>query len=287
MESKIFEQSKGYKNFSKKQKDIYNYVVKNPHSISMMSAAQLSAAANVGEATLFRFLKQLGYETYSDFKVDVHAYALEEMNSNYWQLRTKLESDKTYKENGPASTMNRSIDILKKTISPNVLHMINQVVELMLDAPQIAILGIRSSKAVALYFEYILLPFIPKISQLSHDESYIYERLLQLEKGSIVFLIAGWPNTKSVTKAAQYCAEAGIKTILLTNNETSSVAAMTDFVIATLKPKNYYSIVPFVAILEAIAVEIALRLSPITEDQLKRIDEILATYGITDYNESG
>ncbi|MCL1994064.1 MAG: MurR/RpiR family transcriptional regulator [Spirochaetes bacterium] len=279
MESKIFELIKEYKNFSKKQKAIYDYIIKNAYNISMMSAAQLAAAVNVGEATLFRFLKQIGYETYADLKADVHTYALNEMNSNYLQLITKLKSDK---ENGPGATIRRSIDLLEKTVSPGTLQLINQAVELMLNAPQTGVLGLRSSKAVALYFEYTLLPFFPKISQLSHDELYLYDRLQHFTKDSAVFLIAGWPGTKSALNAARYCAEAGIKIILLTNNPTNPIAPLADVAITVLNPRDYYSIVPFVAVLEAIAVEIAFRMSPVSDERLKNIGEVLARYGIVD-----
>ena len=282
----IFKLSGEYKHFSKKQKAIYDYVIKNAYNISMMNAAQLSSAINVGEATLFRFLKYIGYKTYSDFKADVHAYALKDIHSNYWQLRTRFESDKTYKYEGPGTTIKHSIELLEQINGSNTLHSINQVVELMLDAPQTGILGLRSSKAVALYFEYTLLPFFPKINQLSNAEHYLFDRLQQFDRNSIVFIISGWPHTKNISKAAQFCHEAGIRIIFLTNNVASPIAKLANITIATLKPDNYYSIVPFIAIIEAIAVEIALRLSPATEKKLESIDSILTKYDIIDKNEA-
>ena len=284
MGSKLFELFGNYKNFSKKQKAIYDYTIKNAYGISMMNAAQLSSAINVGEATLFRFLKQIGYETYSDFKADVHAYALEEMNSNYWQLRTTLESNKEYRQNGPETIIRRSISLLEKTISANMLHSVSRAVELMLDAPKIGILGLRLSKGAALYFEYLLLPFLPKITQLSHDESFIYDRLQHFNKDSVVFFITGWPFSKNTAKAARYCAESGHKIILLTNNAASPLAPLANVVITVLKPADYYTSIPFIAVLEAITVEIALRLSPGSQEQLKELDSILVKYNIIDKN---
>ena len=70
-----------YKGFSKRQKLIADYILKNYDKAAFLTAAKLGTAVGVSESTVVRFATELGYKGYPGFQK-----ALEEL------VRTKLNS---------------------------------------------------------------------------------------------------------------------------------------------------------------------------------------------------
>ena len=57
----------GLEKLSGSERSVFNYVVKNTDRVKNMSIRELAAACHVSTTTLFRFVKKLGYEGYSEF----------------------------------------------------------------------------------------------------------------------------------------------------------------------------------------------------------------------------
>ena len=56
---------------SKKQQRLCRYIQNNLQEIGVLTARQLAEQAGVGEATVFRFLKEMGYASYGQFRGEV------------------------------------------------------------------------------------------------------------------------------------------------------------------------------------------------------------------------
>lgn len=67
----------------------------------------------------------------------------------------------------------------------------------MLESDQLYILGMRSSKALALYFEYVAERFYPHIRQLSLEEEFVYDRIaINTTPKDVLLVYSVWPCTK-------------------------------------------------------------------------------------------
>ena len=52
---------------SNTERNVFNFVIKNMHQVKNMSIRELAAECYVSTPTLFRFVKKLGFEGYSEF----------------------------------------------------------------------------------------------------------------------------------------------------------------------------------------------------------------------------
>ena len=69
------------------------------------------------------------------------------------------------------------IQVLENLCTPSNISQFEAAIQLMLESDQLYILGMRSSKALALYFEYVAERFYPHIRQLSLEEEFVYDRI--------------------------------------------------------------------------------------------------------------
>lgn len=268
-------------NFTDKQNIICDYVLENAESISLMTAKELALNAGVGEATLFRFLKEVGYDNFSDFKSDIHNYSINSEKASYWQMKAMLESSQDISDNEVLfSTISKSLNLLEKSIDIDIIKDFHAAANMILDSPTTGVLGLRSSKAMALYFEYLLIPFFTKVQQLSHDEHFIFDRIKQFEPGSVLFIITTYPNTLKTIKAAKFCHDLGYRIVLLTNSISCPILSYADISLIMPKSKEVFTIIPLIAMLESLANEIGRKLAPDSTNKLDELDDILTKYNI-------
>ena len=73
------------RNFTKSELKIYDYIDKNPAQVLYHSLTELAEACNVGEATVLRLFRKIGYKGFQSFKFslakEVDALGEEDGNS--------------------------------------------------------------------------------------------------------------------------------------------------------------------------------------------------------------
>ena len=67
-ENLIVKMNRQYKDFSKGQKKLADYICKNYDKAVFLTAARLGAEVGVSESTTVRFATQLGYQGYPEFR---------------------------------------------------------------------------------------------------------------------------------------------------------------------------------------------------------------------------
>lgn len=267
---------------SKKQQLLCRYVQDNPQDVGLLTARQLAAQAGVGEATVFRFLKESGYDSYGEFRSDVHKYAIEHAQSSYWQMKASL-TEQEQENNIFYQQILETIDLLQRTINQSLYQHVQQAASLMLSCPQVGILGLRSSKAPALYLHALLMPFLGSVRQFSYDEHFVFEQIKSMPKDSALFIVSSWPNTKTVVRAAEFAHTLGHKIILLTNSTSCPMVSCAQITLLAPECHNRYTIAPYITIIEALAQEIGRRGAPESLKKLEDMDAILAQEDVTNW----
>ena len=132
--------------FSKGQKRIVDYILQNYDKAAFMTASKLGKLSGVSESTVVRFASELGYDGYPSMQ-----RALQEM------IRSRLTSTQRIQA---ADNLFGGQDVLSAVIQSDMdkLRMVaeeadrtefNKVVDLILGAGHLYILGVRTSSFVA------------------------------------------------------------------------------------------------------------------------------------------
>ena len=275
---KIQELIQNRESLTTKQKTILDYIINNANEIQFFSANQIALKANVGKATFFRFLKDIGYEGFADFRQDIHEYVSENINSNYWQTHALIKKSGNQSSNFLYTAMEEANQLLANMMTVGIGDSFNEAIKLIESSDEIAILGCRTSKQLARYFENLLIPLEKPIHQLSTDEHLIFDKLATLNPNTVLFLIAGWPYSTSVIQAGELAHRIGMPIIFLANSISCSVSSFADVILLIPKSDSRYTIIPFICILEALTNALFSKSPEKVSKNLKKIDKILEEF---------
>jgi len=259
----------------KKQRQLCDYILKNFQSIGLLTIKELATNANVGISTVMRTINALGYENYNDLRKDLYDESF--TSESRWTLKRSIED--IQKEEGEVLTLvqiwKESVSLLNKSLDNDLIVNFGSAIELIEKSSYINVLGTRPYKATALYFEQLLGEFYPKIRQLSHDTEVVFDRILQLDKDEILVVFAFEPYTNRIIDAVKLAYELGNRIILITDYISCPVISYASVTLKVEVSREHFSVVPIIALLEALVIEIGKRSSKESIKKLKRLEKTL------------
>lgn len=210
-----------YKEFSKRQKLIADYILKNYDKAAFLTAAKLGTAVGVSESTVVRFATELGYKGYPGFQK-----ALEEL------VRTKLNSiqrmEVTYGRITQSeileSVLNSDVDKIKQTLTNIDQKAFEMAVDTILNARKIYIIGIRSCSPLAEFLSFYLNLICDNVIPVrTNSSSEIFEQLIRVGEDDVVIGISFPRYSMRTLKALEFASNRKAKVITLTDSIHSPI----------------------------------------------------------------
>jgi len=266
----------------KKQQKLCHYLVMNYEQVGVMTVAELAQAAEVGTTTVMRLVQTLGCSSFSVFKKELLNSALMHTTTSYRGLKQSFK-DPALKDAGDSfnAVMTDGVCMLENLGTPANREQFERIVQMLLEARRICPLGLRSSKPLALYFEYAVDSFYPHVVQMARDPDYLYDRAaLCLEPTDVLLVISVWPCTKRTIDVAQMCHEQGIPIALITNTSLNPIVKFADAVIDTNSVNHISGDTVILAVIEALVSELGRRTAPQSTENIERIERILTERNI-------
>lgn len=264
----------------KKQKQLSDYIIENYQSVGVLTVSELAHAANVGTTTVMRLIKNLGYQSYSDIKNDIHTASIESTPAAWWHLQKSFE-DTDHEEHTLTRIWQEVGSLLNQTLTDSLTANFDLAIKLILKADRVNVLGMRSSKGLAIYFGLLLEEFYPKVNQLSYDTEFIYDRASRFTKNDILLLIDNAPFTTVGIDTAQFCHENNVPVILITDHFSSPAASYASVTLKTESSEKQYSVVPTVYLLESLVIGIGRETAETSISNLDYLSQILKKKNIT------
>ncbi|WP_285769103.1 MurR/RpiR family transcriptional regulator [Peribacillus sp. SI8-4] len=265
----------------KKQRQLCDYILKNYQSMGLITIKELANHANVGISTVMRTINALGYENFNDLRKDMYDESVPSVSK--WALKRSFTE--IQQEGGKVPTLvqvwKESVHLLNKSLNPTLLESFEKAIDCIVNSSYINILGTRPYKATALYFELLLGEFYPKIRQLGHDTEVIYDRILQFEKDETLVVFAFEPYTNRVIEAVKLTYELGHKIILITDHISCPIITYASVTMKVEVSEEQFSVIPIMALIDALVIEIGKRSSEESIQKLKRLEKTLIEKNIT------
>ena len=240
-----------------KQEKLASYILENYQDIGLLTVKELADRAGVGTTTVMRLIKNLGYDSFFDLKREL--YRMNVDYSNKWE------------------TVQKSYGNFNDNESYNVLTSENftLALDLIEKASTINILGLRIYRYVAFYLEHMLGEFWSKTKQLSHDTEALYDKILQFEKDEVLIIFSFAHYTQRTVDAAELAHEQGVKIILITDLLSCPISEYADVILKLETGGKYYTILPIIALVEALVIEFGKRKSDVSVERIKRLERKL------------
>jgi len=218
--------------FSTAQKQFAEYVIANSKDIPFLSVHELAKLAGVSVASISRFARTVGCNSYKEFKTSIGKESLSTVE-NIYQAITPKDSKS---------------DIINKVFSGNVksleetLKILNKAdlllaVKKMAKCNRLVFLGIGSSG-------YIAQDAALRFSQLdmqaeAYVDSYqILNQTLRLRKGDVVFGISHTGRSAITVEALQLATRNGATAIGISNHLKSPLHKASDVFLCTSFPES-------------------------------------------------
>lgn len=203
---------------SKTERKINEFVLDYPEQVIYDSISNIATKLKIGEASLVRYFKKLGYQSFSHFKMEL-----------YKAVESSREvKDNSYLENVTANL----IDVIEKTKKVVNKDIIEEATNLILKSKQVFIagMGISHTSALDMFSKFVRIGVNANVIDDSHF-MYMYTAILDSECCAIIYSFSG--ETAEMIKFAKDCKAKGIKVIVISNYINSTLHTLSDIFIET------------------------------------------------------
>ncbi len=215
-----------YSSLTKAEKKVADVVRNNPEEAVLATVTDLSEQAGVGETSVIRFSRKLGFRGFHEFKLSV-AQDLVDRHPSVSNMEINEEDD--------VMTVARKVTMKHEMLLKNTLDLVNvdhlkQAVENMLAADKIFIYGVGSSGITALDLHYRLMRIGMNV-EVQRDSHIIAMSAALVKKGDLVFGISTSGSTRDLVDPVRQAKKNGAGVICLTSHLRSPIAAHADTVL--------------------------------------------------------
>ena len=210
--------------FSKGQKRIANYILNNYDKAAFLTAAKLGSIAEASESTVVRFASQLGYDGYPEMQK-----ALQELIRSKLTSVQRMQASQNQMESPDllGHVMQRDADSIRTAIEGVDREEFSRVVDKLLRAEHIYILGVRSSSFLAGYLNFYLhLIFKNVIFVQDTAAGEIYEQMIHIGPKDVLVGISFPRYSKMVIHAVEMAQEHGAEVIAITDSQMSPLYSL-------------------------------------------------------------
>lgn len=270
----------GMSGFSKGQRRIAEFILQNYEKAAFMTANRLGKTVGVSESTVVRFASELGYEGYPGMQ-----RALQEM------LRSCLTSTQRIQAAGDIyssqdilnAVIQSDMDKLRVVAAKADREAFRDVVDRILSARHIYILGVRSSTFVAGYLNFYMHLLFENVTLVqSSAAGEIFEQLFRVGQEDVMIAIS-FPRYSRVTvNSVRFAKDRGAAIIAVTDTRRSPVYEMADA--ALLVPSEMISFVDSMvaplSLMNALLVALGARMGTDVSKTFGTLEDIWNTYEV-------
>ena len=266
--------------FSKGQTRIAGYTLENYDKAAFMTASKLGKLVGVSESTVVRFASELGYDGYPSMQ-----RALQEM------IRSRLTSTQRIQAAGDlfdrqdllGAVLQSDIDKLRESVGEADRAEFDNVVERIMRARHIYILGVRSSSFVAGYLNFYMHLLCENVTLVqSNAAGEIFEQLFRIGPEDVMIAISFPRYSKVTMNTVKFAQDRGASIIAITDNELSPVYQMSDA--ALLAPCEMISFVDSMvaplSLINALLVALAQRMGTDVSTTFAGLEDVWHEYGV-------
>lgn len=212
--------------FSKGQRRIAEYMLRNYDKAAFMTASRLGKTVGVSESTVVRFATELGYDGYPQMQKALQELVLNNLTS---VQRMGVANDRMGKEDLLSAVLQSDAEKVRKTAETISAAAFQNAVDAVLQARRIYLIGVRSASTLANFMGYYLNYMFDSVHTVTASGTgEMFEKLVNVGKNDVVIAFS-FPRYSSVTvKGAAYCRSVGATVIGITNSNLSPLAENCD-----------------------------------------------------------
>ena len=266
--------------FSKGQKQIARFILEHYDKAEFMTASRLGVTVGVSESTVVRFATELGYDGYPHLQ-----RALQEMIRNKLTSVQRMEvaGDRMGGRDVLQTVLHADTDMIRVTLDEIDRDAFQGAVDALMGAKRIYILGVRSSSALASFLGFYFNLLFENVTLVhTNSVSEIFEQVLRIGPGDVLFGISFPRYSKRTLSAMKYARDRGARVIALTDSQLSPLARVADHVLLARSDMASFvdSLVAPLSVINALIVAVGMSRRDEIEQTFNKLERIWEEYDV-------
>jgi DNA-binding MurR/RpiR family transcriptional regulator len=274
----------GYNNYPKEVQKAAKYLISNTFEIPVYSLRKISKKAEVSPSTLIRLVRMLGFERYDDFKT---VYIEEAKNSvSHFTLNAqKIQKQKTDKSFVKFEKF--ALKAIDSTLNDEIYDKIDSIINLILGAKNIYIVGMRSTFSLAFYLYYLLHMMLPNVVLIRDQEGMLMSEITHMNNQDLVFVFGITPLSSSSIFTIKQIVTKDPKTVVLTDEIIANIVPNATQLVSLGNNSQTFipSFIPFITFSELLVTKLIAKGDKRILSYIKKTELELSEVGIFEKSE--
>lgn len=259
------------------QRRIANLLLTDPEGTAFRTISETARLAEVHESSLVRFATSLGLTGYPALTQLCRAQLAEQA-----QLVRRFEQAGERPDTLLAAVAEHDGRNLARTFARIDPDTWDRAVGMLADAHAVSVIGLRKCFTVAYLLSYLLHLARPRVRQLGTTAGLLVDDLRDLSEGDTLVAVSIHRYTADTVRALAYANAHGLHTIALTDNAGSPLVEHADVTlyVETAGVTVMRSLTSFIAVVQALATDVAVRLGNSTRAELLADEKLLEDFDV-------
>lgn len=266
------------KKLSKSHRLIANYIVEHYDKAVFMTAAMLGDIVGVSESTVVRFAVALGYEGYPQLQ-----HSLQELVRHRLTAVQRFEMSSDMEESAVLSTVLKA-DMLNIRHTADAIdsEAFSAVVNKIMSARAIYILGLRSAAPLAQFFAYYLSFIFEDVRLVAASSTDVFESIARIRKEDVLIGISFPRYSTRTLEAMRFAQENGAQVIGITDGMMSPLYSQADVCLTARTDMASFvdSLVAPLSLVNALLVALAIKKKDDLGRHFEKLEGIWDAYSI-------
>ncbi|WP_336706869.1 MULTISPECIES: MurR/RpiR family transcriptional regulator [unclassified Cedecea] len=225
---------------SAKERGVAAFIIANKQSLKNMSIQTLAKANEVSTTTILRLCHKLGYQGFSDLKIDLMTSSATKHHESVLQEDINIDDS--------LEAVNAKIHLIEKSSIDETHAMMNpeqleRACRLIRKSQKIAIYGAGSSGLVGKELEYQLIK-IKKDVSCHLDYSIQFNIVNTLDQDDLLIIISHSGDNHEAVKLLTLAQQLGVPSIAITRMGQSRVSALAELILHTISTESISRLIP-------------------------------------------
>jgi DNA-binding MurR/RpiR family transcriptional regulator len=270
-----------FQRLTKSEQKIASFLLANYDQAVFLNAADLGRELEVSEATVVRFARTIGYDSFPQFRRSLqHIFRVKTTPAT--RLQHKLADLKT----GEGHILTQVVDMELHYLS-EVPHSVSptdfdRAVKIILKGKRIFVFGSGPSRILADLVNIRFTRFGLSVMCMTESGRDLIDKLLLLEHDDVVLILGFHRLTGELVAVSDRAHKVGCKMVLLTDTLAAHFKEQAAVILAARRGpvSTFHSLIVPMAILNAIILAVAMECPGESLASLKRLQELRAEYGL-------
>lgn len=266
------------KRLSKSHRRIAECIVAHYDKVAFMTASKLGEYVGVSESTVVRFAAALGYDGFPQLQK-----ALQELIRHRLTATQRLEMTG---DMGHAQVLNKVLKTdmqnIRATLDELDLNTFEAVIESLLQARDIYVLGLRASAPLAEFLGHYLNFIFPNVHIVTSGVSDVFEQVARICEEDALIGISFPRYTNHTVKAMKFARSRGATLIAITDGPLSPLHAEANLCLTAKSEMASFvdSLAAPISLINALIVALSQRRRTQVTDYFQKMEDIWSEYRV-------